>query len=66
MTLIEKDIVNAIVGNPSRLRKISACKNGLERRNKVKGLVVAECAAQKVKLTEEQVFAVTAAIVYAA
>lgn len=51
--------VNAIVGvirnNPKRMAKITRAANIFEKRAKARSIVVAECAAQKLKLTSMEI-----------
>ena len=59
----EKIIADAITTNNNRISKLLACKNARERREKAKNLVIAECAAQKLRLTADQIIRVAVHVV---
>ena len=53
-TLDMKQVVEAIKNDEKRMAKINK-EHGIYRRQKIRGIVVAQCAALKLKPTEDQV-----------
>lgn len=56
-------IINAITMNERRMSRLASNSNLFERRKKARSFVVAECAAQKIKLSDVDISMATIAIV---
>lgn len=56
-------IINAITMNERRTSRLASYSNLFERRKKARAFVVAECAAQKIKLSDVDISMATIAIV---
>lgn len=57
-----KRIVSAIKNNSKRMAKLQAMPSHIDRRRKANAFVIAECAAQKLQLTREDISAAAVAI----
>ena len=56
-------IINAITMNERRMSRLASNSNLFERCKKARSFVVAECAAQKIKLSDVDISMATIAIV---
>ena len=54
-------IINAILGNEKRVAKLRTL-NGRQLRDKIQNFVVSECQAQKIKLSQNDIFKASAEI----
>ncbi len=62
MTIAAMTIVKKIRNNSKRMSKLASIPSHFERRKKARAFVVAECAAQKLKLDETDISSATIAI----
>ena len=61
MSINTMNIVDAIKANSKRMAKI-ANEKGFDKRRKAEAIVIAECAAQKLKLSRTEIVEATVAL----